>query len=581
MQINQEHRSTKKEPAMNAPDTLAPKLRNGLNPFLQADFYKTGHPFQYPKGTNKILANFTPRSARLAPVLPELFDEKIVWFGLQGFIKEILIGLFDREFFGKLASTAVRHYQRRVDNALGKGAVTVDHLQALHDLGYLPLEIRSVPEGARVDIRVPPVTFINTRPEFAWLVTYIETLFSCESWKPSTVATIAFEYRKLLTYFAQLTGSPMAFVDWQGHDFSMRGMAGLYDARKCGAGHLLSFTGTDTIPAIDYLEDLYNADSDRELIGGSVPATEHSVMCLGSKEGEIETIRRLVKQVYPAGIVSVVSDTWDFWQVVTDFAAALKSEIMSRQPDALGNAKVVFRPDSGDPVKILTGYFCTDVPDVQDRAALQAAQAAGFEAVRDAATGTYWLLGEDASARQTLREPEVKGAVQCLWDTFGGVQTDRGYKLLDPHVGLIYGDSITLTRARDILVRLERKGFASGNVVLGIGSYTYQYLTRDTFGWALKATYAEVNGEPQELVKDPVTDSGVKKSAKGLLRVDKTPDGYVLHDQQTPEQAAGGALVPVFRDGELLVEQSLAEIRARLQGSWTCPEAGSIRWPAC
>lgn len=566
---------------MNAPDTLAPKLRNGLNPFLQADFYKTGHPFQYPKGTNKILANFTPRSARLAPVLPELFDEKIVWFGLQGFIKEILIGLFNREFFGKPASTAVRHYQRRVDNALGKGAVTVDHLQALHDLGYLPLEIRSVPEGARVDIRVPPVTFINTQPEFAWLVTYIETLFSCESWKPSTVATIAFEYRKLLTYFAQLTGSPMAFVDWQGHDFSMRGMAGLYDARKCGAGHLLSFTGTDTIPGIDYLEDLYNADSDRELIGGSVPATEHSVMCLGSKEGEIETIRRLVKEVYPAGIVSVVSDTWDFWQVVTDFAAALKSEIMSRQPDALGNAKVVFRPDSGDPVKILTGYFCTDVPDVQDRAALQAAQAAGFEAVRDAATGTYWLLGEDASARQTLREPEVKGAVQCLWDTFGGVQTDRGYKLLDPHVGLIYGDSITLTRARDILVRLERKGFASGNVVLGIGSYTYQYLTRDTFGWALKATYAEVNGEPQELVKDPVTDSGVKKSAKGLLRVDKTPDGYVLHDQQTPEQAAGGALVPVFRDGELLVEQSLAEIRARLQGSWTCPEAGSIRWPAC
>jgi len=566
---------------MNAPDTLAHQLKNGLNPFLQADFYKTGHPFQYPKGTNKILANFTPRSARLAPVLPELFDEKIVWFGLQGFIKEILIGLFNREFFAKPATTAVRQYQRRVDNALGKGAVTVDHLQALHDLGYLPLEIRSVPEGARVDIRVPPVTFINTRPEFAWLVTYIETLFSCESWKPSTVATIAFEYRKLLTYFAQLTGSPMAFVDWQGHDFSMRGMAGLYDARKCGAGHLLSFTGTDTIPAIDYLEDIYNADSDRELIGGSVPATEHSVMCLGSKEGEIETIRRLVKQVYPAGIVSVVSDTWDFWQVVTDFAAALKSEIMSRQPDALGNAKVVFRPDSGDPVKILTGYFCADVPGVQDGAALQAAQAAGFEAVRDAATGTYWLLGEDASAQQTLRAPEVKGAVQCLWDTFGGVETDRGYKLLDPHVGLIYGDSITLTRARDILVRLERKGFASGNVVLGIGSYTYQYLTRDTFGWALKATYAEVNGEPQELVKDPVTDSGVKKSAKGLLRVDETPDGFVLHDQQTPEQAAGGVLAPVFRDGELLVEQSLAEIRARLQGSWVCPEPGSISWPAC
>ena len=293
---------------------------------------------------------------------------------------------------------------------------------------------------------------------------------------------------------------------------------------------------------------------------------------------EIETIRRLVTQVYPAGIVSVVSDTWDFWQVVTDFAAALKPEILARQPDPFGNAKVVFRPDSGDPVKILTGYFCTDVPSVEDAAALAAARRDGFEAVRDIETGRYWRLDDDARASQALREAEVNGAVQCLWNIFGGVVTERGYKLLDPHVGLIYGDSITLARGRDILARLERKGFASGNVVLGIGSYTYQYLTRDSFGWALKATYAEVNGEPQELVKDPVTDSGVKRSAKGLLRVDETATGYVLHDQQTPEQAAGGALVPVFRDGVLLVEQDLAQIRERLQGSWVCPEPGSIDW---
>lgn len=571
---------------MNAPDTLAAATKNGINPLLQADFYKTGHPFQYPKGTNLILANFTPRSARLAPVLPQLYDDKIVWFGLQGFIKEILIDMFDRDFFSKPRDAALRQYQRRIDNALGKGAVTVDHLQALHGLGYLPLEIRSLPEGARVDIRVPPVTFINTRPEFAWLSTYIETLFSCESWKPSTVATIAFEYRKLLTYFATLTGSPMDFVNWQGHDFSMRGMSGLYDARKCGAAHLLSFTGTDTIPAIDYVEDLYLANSDTELVGGSVPATEHSVMCLGSKEGEIETIRRLVTQVYPGGIVSVVSDTWDFWQVITEFAAALKPEILARAADAFGNAKVVFRPDSGDPAKIIAGYFHTEVPRVQDAAALAAAARDGYEAVLDRATGRYWALGDDPADTQSLkplREAEVKGAVQCLWDTFGGSLTPRGYMLLDAHVGLIYGDSITLPRARDILTRLERKGFASANVVLGIGSFTYQHVTRDTFGWALKATYAEVNGEPQELLKDPVTDSGVKRSAKGLLRVEweGAADGqghYVLHDQQTKEQAAGGALVPVFRDGKLLVEQSLAQIRARLQSSWQCPAPGSIDW---
>ncbi|WP_230970201.1 nicotinate phosphoribosyltransferase [Nitrogeniibacter aestuarii] len=533
---------------MNATDTPIKARPNGIAPMIQADFYKTGHPGQYPAGTNRIVANFTPRSARLAPVLPELFDDKVVWFGLQGFIKEILIDLFDREFFGRDRRQAVRQYQRRMDTALGPGAVATDKIEALHALGYLPLEIRSVPEGSRVDIRVPPVTITNTHPDFAWLATYIETLFSCESWKPSTVATIAFEYRKLLTYFARLTGAPMEFIDWQGHDFSMRGMAGLFDARKSGAGHLLSFTGTDTIPAIDYLEDLYGADAENELIGGSVPATEHSVMCLGTRDGEIETFRRIVTELYPAGIVSVVSDTWDFWQVITDFAVTLKDEILARTPDALGNAKVVFRPDSGDPVRILGGYRDSEVTG-------------------PATDGRYQVIESGA----WITDAERRGAVQCLWDIFGGSESERGYKMLNPRVGLIYGDSITLARARDILKLLADKGFASSNVVFGIGSYTYQYLTRDSFGWALKATYAEVDGIGRELVKDPITDSGVKRSAQGLLRVEQEGDRFVLFDRQTPEQAEGGALKPVFRDGKLLVEQTLGEIRARLKASWTCP----------
>lgn len=517
---------------------------NGIAPMLQADFYKPGHPTQYPAGTNKIVANFTPRSARLAPVLPELFDEKVVWFGLQGFIKEILIELFKREFFGNSRERAVGQYKRRMDTALGPDSVATSKIEALYDLGYLPLEIRSLPEGSRVDIRVPPVTITNTHPDFAWLATYIETLFSCESWKPSTVATIAFEYRKLLLSFAELTGAPREFVNWQAHDFSMRGMAGIYDARKSGAGHLLSFTGTDTIPAIDYLEDLYQADASRELIGGSVPATEHSVMMLGSKETEIETFRRLITEVYPAGIVSIVSDTWDFWKVITEYARLLKPEILARHPDAFGNAKLVFRPDSGDPVLILSGYK--------------------EEEVTANGNGSYTVN----RTGKTISEPEKKGAVECLWELFGGTETERGYKVLDAHVGLIYGDSITLQRAYAILRRLAEKGFASCNVVFGVGSYTYQYLTRDTFGWALKATYGEIDGVPQELIKDPVTDSGVKKSAKGLLRVEQEDGKFVLYDQQTSEQAASGALVPVFRDGVLLVESTLGEIRERLQSSW-------------
>jgi nicotinamide phosphoribosyltransferase len=164
----------------------------------------------------------SPRSAKHAPVLPQLFDHKVVWFGLQGFIQEFLIDLFQREFFDLPLDQAVRKYRRRMDTALGAGAVPVSRLEASHALGYLPLEIRSIPEGARVDIKVPPVIFMNTHPDFPWIATYIETLFSCEMWKPATVATLAFEFRKLLLHF-NLTGTDTEFVNWQGHDFSMQG----------------------------------------------------------------------------------------------------------------------------------------------------------------------------------------------------------------------------------------------------------------------------------------------------------------------------------------------------------------------
>ncbi|WP_047250387.1 nicotinate phosphoribosyltransferase [Chromobacterium subtsugae] len=560
---------------MNTNTPIAEK--NALVPFNLADFYKTGHPAMYPRETTKLVANFTPRSAKYAPVLPELFDNKVVWFGLQGFIKEYLQDLFQKEFFAKPKAAAVRKFQRRMDTALGPEAVPVNRLEALHDLGYLPLEIRSLPEGVRVDIKVPPIVFINTHPGFPWVATYFETLFSCESWKPSTVATIAFEFRKLLSYFAKLTGAPQEFVDWQGHDFSMRGMSGVHDAMRSGAGHLLSFTGTDTIPAIDYLEDFYGTNADQELVGGSIPASEHSVMALRilltqqrlardpahahldakamRRLAEREVIREFVTQDYPSGMVSLVSDTFDFWNVITVIAKELKSDILARQANALGMCKVVFRPDSGDPVRILTGYADDEV-----RAD---SEAGGYEVI---ATG------------QRITDAERKGAVECLWDIYGGTVTERGYKVLDSHVGLIYGDSITLQRGRDIMLRLAEKGFASCNVVFGIGSFTYNMLSRDTFGYAMKAIYAEVDGECVDIYKDPATDDGTKKSAKGLLRVEQEGNQYVLYEQQTLEQFDSGALQTVFRDGELLITQSLADIRARLQASWTCPEPGAIAW---
>ncbi|ENX55139.1 MULTISPECIES: nicotinate phosphoribosyltransferase [Acinetobacter] len=490
-----------------------------INPLNAIDFYKADHRRQYPVGTEYVYANFTPRSSRLAKMLPD-FDDKIVFFGLQGFIKHFLIETWNEGFFNQAKAKVVAAYKRRMDNALGEGAVPVEHIEALHDLGYLPLKIKALPEGSRVNIKVPVLTIINTDPNFFWLTNYIETVLSAELWKSCTTASIAYEYKRLLTQYAEKTGAPLDFVAVQGHDFSSRGMSGIYDAAQSGVGHLTSFIGTDSVASIDYAEEYYNATG---VVGVSVPATEHSVMCMGSEESEIETFRRLICELYPTGVVSIVSDTWDFWRVITEFSVELKAEILKRQPNALGLAKVVFRPDSGDPVKIICGD-----PDAE----------------RDS--------------------PAYKGAVQCLWEIFGGTETAQGYKVLNERVGLIYGDSITLERAQNILNGLEAKGFASNNLVFGIGSYTYNYLTRDSFGFAVKATWGQVNGVGRELFKDPVTDSGVKKSAKGLLRVEQTENGFELFDQQSFEQEKMGALQTVFENGQLLRECSLDQIRERL-----------------
>lgn len=489
-----------------------------------ADSYKLGHLRQYPVGTEYVYQNFTARSDKLAKMLPD-FDHKVVFAGLQGTIMESLIEDWNEQFFNKFKTQAMARIERRL---AGFGVTDISAYEKLYDLGYLPLHIKALPEGSRVNIGVPMFTVVNTHPDFYWLPGYIEDVLSSETWKSITNATIANEYRRLLDQYAIKTGSPVDFVPWQGHDFAMRGMSGIHDAAKSGFAHLLSFLGTDSIIALDYAEQYYSGSE--TFLGGSVPATEHSVMCMGGKDNEIETFRRLICDLYPSGVVSIVSDSWDFWKVITSYASILKPEILGRAPDALGLAKVVFRPDSGDPVDIICG--------------------------------THKYCGEHAIPE--LR-PATKGAVECLWDIFGGSITSTGHKLLNQRVGLIYGDSITLERASSILERLEAKGFASGNIVFGIGSYTYQHSTRDTFGHAYKATWGVVNGEPREIFKDPATGDGLKKSAKGLLKVIKEGKNYKLIDQCDEVDEKLGLLQTVFLNGKLTKFQSIADIRTHLR----------------
>lgn len=507
-----------------------------VRPYHAIDFYKADHRTQYPEGTGLVYSNFTPRASKHAKVGAD-FDNKVVVFGIQAFCLAFQ-ELWDKEFFHKPAEEVISYYKRRMDTSLGENAIKVDAMLNLHKLGYLPLEIKALPEGSLCPIKVPMITVKNTDKEFFWLVNYIESVMSCCLWKFMTSATIARQYRLLLDAACARTGGTPGFVPFQGHDFSFRGMSGTDDAVMSGSGHLLSFQGTDTVLAIDFLEDYYGADSSKELIGGSVVATEHSVMCMGGKEEELGTFRRLMG-LYPTGILSVVSDTWDFWGVVTTTLPIIKDEVLSR------DGKLVIRPDSGDPVRIVAGYEPHELVSLHGRE---------YHAYSDGSLVT----GEPLSRH------EVLGAVRCLWETFGGTTNEKGFKTLDQHIGLIYGDSITLDIAKEILDRLAVAGFSSDNIVFGIGSYTYEYVTRDTFGFAMKATYGEVDGVGREIFKSPKTDSGMKKSAKGLLRVDEVDGALVLSDSVSWEEESGGALGTVFINGSMSKLQTLSEIRGRL-----------------
>lgn len=484
---------------------------------LLCDFYKVSHKDQYPEGTEFVYSTWTPRSNKYFPKA-----DKVVTFGIQAFIKKYLINYFNEHFFNRPRNEVVEEYKRIIKFTLGQEEVDASHIEELHELGHLPIKIRAIKEGTRVPVKVPMMTIENTDKRFFWVTNYLETLLSNEVWLPMTSATIAHTYRQLLDEYALKTVGATDGVTFQGHDFSMRGMGAFEASVASGAGHLLSFAGTDTIPAISYHEEYYNTNIEKELVGTSIPATEHLVMCAYGDENEFELFKHLMTNVYPKGFFSVVSDTWDFWKVIGEYLPKLKEEVMSR------DGRVVIRPDSGDPVLILIG---------------------------------------DPNGETEL---ERKGLIECLWDIFGGTVTEKGYKLLDPHIGAIYGDSITLERAEAIVKGLEAKGFASTNVVFGIGSFTYQYNTRDTFGFAVKATHAVVNGQERMLFKDPKTDDGTKRSQRGRVAVLKTNNELTLVDGLTKEQYDGDfaeldEMEEVFCNGELLRDQSLAEIRHILQ----------------
>jgi len=501
-----------------------------INPIFLIDFYKAGHVHQYPKGIKRIWVNFTPRSTRVEG------ETGVIFFGLQRFIQKVLIDQFDKEFFGRSWLDVKFDYREVIRKTLGVQDPPTDHIEKLWRHGKLPLDIYALPEGTFVPLGVPAMVIVNNEDWAFWLPNYIETMMSNAIWGACTSASTAHRYRRLFLKHAKAAGEKdFSFVDWQGHDFSYRGMFGEEAAILSGMGHLLSFSGTDTLPAILEAQKYYHADL---TVGGSVPATEHSVMCAGTQESERETFRRLIQDVYKSGIVSIVSDTWDLWKVLTEIVPSLREEILAR------DGKVVIRPDSGDPVKILTGD-----PDA--------------------------LLNYS---------PMYKGALQLLAEALG-TTSGAGGKTINKG-GLIYGDSITVDRADQILTRTREQGFSPYNHVFGIGSYTYQYVTRDTYNFAFKATAIEREVEVQNtadyqvgrlsrveaIFKAPVTAGDFsKKSARGipavyLGRVGQGDVAGKLYVEETldPADLDRCEFRKVF-DGALLVDDTFDAIRQRVR----------------
>ncbi len=481
---------------------------NRMNPMLLIDFYKAVHAEMLPKDITKSVSYFTPRMSRV-----ERWD-KVVMFGLQGFIKTYLIDYFNEEFFGKPFEEVIGEYKRIMDAALGAEAYKIEKIEKLHKLGYLPIEIIALPEGTLVPMHVPMFGITNTHPEFAWLPQSLESLISAESWHPMIAATVGYTYRQIVNeYYAKTCDDTVPRAKALGA-FDFRGEECTDSAIKAGAGWCLSFLNTATVPTIPYLEQMYACDCTKEPVAFGSPSTEHSVMCSNyAMDGdEVTLLKRLLTEIYPNTSFSAVLDSYDYWNIIDNVLPQIKEEILAH------NGCMLMRGDSGDCVEVVT---------------------------------------------QTVFK---------LWEQFGGTVNSKGYKVLDPHVKAIYGDSITIQRCEEIYRILEENGFACSNVALGVGSFSMQCIeedgilkpfTRDTFSSCIKATYCEIADKPYPIFKNP-KDGGFKKSQKGCCVV---YEDLSFKDGFTWEEACNtndNQLVPVFKDGKLLVEQSLQQVRATL-----------------
>lgn len=561
-----------------------------INPLYESDGYKIGHPLMLAPNTEFEYWTWIPRSLKhmhSSISKPMSAGQQLVW--------RYIHSSFQENFFDRNIEEADK-FTKDMSMYLG---IPYDFkgFKELHKLGYLPVRIKALPEGVFTQPNIPHMTGINTVKGYAWLGLFLETLVSKLSWQMPTAATIAAKFKENTLEWVNKTDKDNVFLaDFMNHDFHSRG-GNPFTSIAISLGHSLTNSGSDTLNAIPAARYYYDFP-ENEVPVYSVNASEHSVTCTGifyykdklekgllnneierfyafdidkdnknATHGSVENpdylaiaeylnLRDWLKK-FSTGILSVVSDTFDLWKLITWILPRLKEEILTR------DGKLVIRPDSGDPVDITCGTAkVVSKPDEDISEDFQLCDGVyyerKFERVGNHRHEPYIEQIESVA-------PQVKGAVELLWDIFGGTTNEQGYKVLNSRIGAIYGDAINLERQIAMYSRLEAKGFASTNIVLGVGSYTYVFLTRDSMGFAAKGAWFESNGVAHNIFKDPITDDGTKKSLKGKCAVFLDENGeYFVQTECTDDLENSGELQVIYENGKFYNQTTLIEIKQRL-----------------
>ncbi|MBQ2832207.1 nicotinate phosphoribosyltransferase [Methanobrevibacter sp.] len=454
---------------------------------LLTDSYKVTHHYFYPKGTEKIYSYLESR------VGAEF--NKTIFYGLQYIIKKYLEGQV-------VSQEKIDEADKIISSHIGEGIFNKEGWEYILDkhCGKLPIEIKAVAEGTPVDVSNALMTVENTDKKSYWLPNYLEPLL-LQVWYPSTVATLSAEVRKLANFYLEVTGSSKDNLDFMLHDFGYRGASSTESAMLSGSAHLLSFSGTDTIPSLSIPENYYN---DSQLYGFSVQATEHSVMTSLGPDGELSQILNVIEKAKD-GVLSLVIDSYNYRNFLQE-AGKSGSELNEAILNFLDGEtnKVVFRPDSGDPVS--TTIDCLNL----------------------------------------------------LSDGFGSHLTSKGYNVFDLNIGLLWGDGLNYQKIRDILFAMKSNGWAAENIIFGMGGGLHTAVNRDTQRNAFKCSAQLRDGKWHDIFKNPLDSS--KKSKTGRFKLINQNNSFktVSIDDEGED-----CLQTVFRDGELLIDDDFANIKRR------------------